>query len=93
MNFEKIQLEERLKKIEKKMKLINLVNTPAMLVIVLGLFSLFSKNTQALHPLLANVSFVNTALIIALPWTVICTFKTIKLAIESNKLIKQLSQI
>ena len=91
MDFEKVQLEERLKKVEKKMKFTNLVNTPAMLVIVLGLFSIFSEKTQALHPFLANTSLVNTALIIALPWTAICTFKTVKLAIESNKLIKQLS--
>ena len=91
MDFEKVQLEERLKEVEKKMKLTNLVNTPAMLVIVLGGFSIFSERTQALHPLLADASLVNTALIIALPWTAICTFKTVKLAIESNKLIKQLS--
>ena len=91
MDFEKVQLEERLKVVEKKMKFTNLVNTPAMLVIVLGVFSLFSENTQSLYPWLANESLVYKALIIALPWTAICSFKAVKLAIESNKLTKQLS--
>ena len=92
MDFEKIQLEEQLKEVEKKIKFTSIVNAPAMLVIGLGLFSKFGKNPESLHPLLANESVVNIALVIAVPWAAICIIKSVKLVLESNKLIKQLSK-
>ncbi|MPY23934.1 hypothetical protein FM037_14370 [Shewanella psychropiezotolerans] len=90
MQYERDQLENRLKENENKLKRLSWYDFPAMLVIGLGLFSKFGDNPESLHPLLADSSVVNTALAIAVPWAAFCTFQTIKLALENNKIKKEL---
>ncbi|GHB63804.1 hypothetical protein GCM10008107_11140 [Psychrosphaera saromensis] len=86
MNLEQQKVTDRLKVIEKKMMYLGLYNAPAMIVIAIGLFSKFGASPEALHPLLADVSLVNKALFVAVPWALFITFRSIVLALEVNKL-------
>ena len=88
MDLEK-QHTDRLKVIEKKMKLIGLYNAPSMIVIGLGLFSKFDHDPGALHPLLTNSNLVNGALALALPWALYNAYKLLKLSLELSKLNKR----
>ncbi|PKG37240.1 hypothetical protein [Psychromonas sp. Urea-02u-13] len=91
MDLEKQQAKERLKVLEKKMKFLGLYDAPAMLVIGLGLFSKFGHDPASLHPLLADTNLVNGALAIAVPWALICAYKSVKLSLEAHKLKKLVS--
>lgn len=88
MDIGKIQLEERLSMMEKKLQLITLIDMPAVIVIGLALFSKFDDDPGALHPILADADIVNSALVIAIPWAVIYAYKSVKQSIEINKLKK-----
>ncbi|AGH81464.1 hypothetical protein PCNPT3_07630 [Psychromonas sp. CNPT3] len=87
----KKQQQARLLEIDKKRKSIRFLDIPAMLVIGVGIFAKMDKAPQLLHPLLADPVWINSALAIALTCTAICTFISIKLALESNKLKKALN--
>lgn len=91
MDLEKQQAEDRLKVIEKKMKYLGLYDAPAMLVIGLGMFSKFGDDPASLHPLLADTNLVDGALAIAIPWALVCAYKSVKLSLEVNKLKKVIS--
>ncbi len=91
MDFEKQPLEDRLKVVEKKIKYVGLIDAPAMIVIGLGMLSKFGHNPESLHPLLADSNVVNGALAIAVPWAIICAYKSVRLSLEVNKLKKKLS--
>ena len=88
MDLEKQRATDRLKVIESKMKLLGLYDAPAMIVIGLGLFSKFGHEPESLHPLLADANVVNGALAIAIPWAMICAYKSITLSLEANKVKK-----
>jgi len=85
------QQKENIKKLEKKIKYLNIIDAPAMIVIGLGMFSKLNHDPASLHPLLENSNLVNGALAIAVPWAVICGYKSIKLSLEVYKLKKGLS--
>ncbi|MBR9727370.1 hypothetical protein ACFOD0_12965 [Shewanella intestini] len=88
---EQTQSQARLKEVEKKVKLLKLIEAPAMIVIGLGIYAMFSANPAALHPILADSTIVNGALAVAVPWAAFCMFKSVKLSIEKRKLKQSLS--
>ncbi|MFT6927105.1 MAG: hypothetical protein ACJAZP_002734 [Psychromonas sp.] len=91
MYFEKKQLEERLKIVEKEIRHIPLINLPAMVVIGLSLYAKLGHNPELLHPLFTNSNVVNGALAIAIPWAVFCAYKSRKLSSEASELKKKLN--
>ena len=91
MDLEKQQAKDRLKIIEKKMKYLGLYDAPAMIVIGLGMLSKFGPDPASLHPLLADANLVDGALAIAIPWALVCAYKSVKLFLEAHKLKKVVS--
>ena len=91
MDFEKQQLEARLKVVKKQINYINIIDAPAMVIIGLGLFSKFGEDPGSLHPIFTDSNIVNGALAIAVPWAVFCGYKSIKLAIEASKLTNKIN--
>jgi len=89
MDIEKQQADDRLKIVKKKLLFLRLYDAPAMIVIGLGLYSKFGDDPASVHPLLADANVVNGALAIVIPWTLICTYKSVKLSLEAGKLQKK----
>jgi hypothetical protein len=54
--------EDRIKKIEKEITKVSIIDSPGSIMVGLGLYAKFSANGDAFHPILNNESIVNVML-------------------------------
>lgn len=78
--------EEMLKKNQKKLLIISVIDAPGMIMLALGLHGKFSKSGSLLHPVLANETVHNLLLIIGGIIVLLCAIKAVSLVIEQAKI-------
>jgi len=84
-----METEKRVKEIERRIMLVNIIDSPGVIMVGLGLYGKFGVNGDPFHPLLGNELLLNGMLgigVLIMGWG---GFMVLKLAREKARLLRE----
>lgn len=83
-----MNIEEKIKELDKEIRKVGLIESPGSIMVGLGLYGKFAANGDAFHPLLNNMTIIDSMLVVGGLIMIWGTYKIISLSKEKMKLAK-----